>query len=104
MTIFHPNSGIEPCVQSFAKAGQERAVAFSFILNEEPWLPFVSCADFKFAALAIQSRLTAELIDDWLAFNQQTADESKHLGFRSHKDLYEALDMVSSLLTPVCTD
>jgi len=53
MTVFHPSSGIEPRILSFAEAGQERAVAFSFIPNEEPWLPFVSRADFEFSALAV---------------------------------------------------
>lgn len=100
-TIFHPSSGREPRIQSFVEAGKDRTVACSVIPDERPWFPFVSRIDFEFAALAVRSRLTAELIDDWLAFHQRTAEESKCPSFRRHEDLYEALDMASSLLTPV---
>lgn len=103
-TVFHPSSGRSSRIQSFTEAGKERAVACLPIPNEQPWLPFISRIDFEFAALAVRSRLTAELINDWLAFLQRTANESKHPSFRSHTDLYEVLDMASSLLTPVRTD
>lgn len=98
-TEYHPNSGRPTSVENFSAFG--RAATQPILNDDEPWLPFTSHADFRFASLAHKAALNKNQTDELLELIWDIIDGRAKLTFRSHSDVSKAWDRAATQLTPV---
>jgi hypothetical protein len=72
-------------------------------LDGEPWRPFSSREDFKFAEFVHDAKLNRKQIECLIELLQRCQEEPGSFTLKSYSDLKGASDRASKLLTPVLT-
>jgi hypothetical protein len=99
-TEYHPRSGRLNRIENFEDY-KERTTTNMPSPPTNPWRPFQSKLDFKFAELALEACLTKKQVEKFISIVNRCSTGEEHLNIGSHKQLCEAWDQASSLLTPV---
>jgi hypothetical protein len=99
-TEYHPNSGHATVTEPFSAFSRSYS-APKYIVDNEPWRPFLTSGDFEFAELAHQAALSKDQTNKLLAFIQKVTSGEAKLTFRSHTDVTKAWARAATQLTPV---
>ena len=96
---YHPKSGRLPTVNRFSAF--TRTASLHQFRDKEPWRPFQSETDFKFAELAHQAALNKEQVETLLCIIQDITSTGAKLTFRNYGDVHTAWQNAAEQLTPV---
>ncbi|KIM78816.1 hypothetical protein PILCRDRAFT_10760 [Piloderma croceum F 1598] len=98
-TEFHPHSGRETIIVSFAEYGRAEKSRLLPPRDNEPWRPFRERIDFEFAEFAVQSGLTGREVDAALALHRRSGIGGSKITISSQKEMYDLIDEASVVLT-----
>ncbi|KAG6914712.1 hypothetical protein DXG01_015761 [Tephrocybe rancida] len=84
-TMFHPSSGLPPKIKPFETYGIRPA--YSAPVDDQPWLPFHSDCEFKFAEILLASALSNKHIDELIAVVHSLRDPQITFEVKSHEDI-----------------
>lgn len=102
-TEYHPSSGREPLHQAFDEFRLDaHDTAEALPVNEEPWHPFASRADFEFAEIALDAALNKSHIDGLLSLIAHIAGGQVKITLTNDADFRQALRSASTQVTMVC--
>lgn len=99
-TEFHPHSGRPIAVKTFSAYGSGSGPR-SPVVDDTPWHPFTSRADFEFAEFTHKVVLNKDQTNELLKFIWRVADGHTKFSFHMHTDVMTAWARASSQMTPV---
>ena len=101
-TEYHPNSGRAPAIETFSTFGCSRPTPGpESIVDDKPWHPFTSRADFEFAELAHQAALNKDQTDRMLQLIWRIVEGNTKFTFKSHLEVSRAWAQAAHQMTPV---
>jgi len=100
-TEYHPSSGRPTQVDSFDDFGKTDFITLPPILNQKPWLPFHSQAEYTFAEIALQSAMSNKQLDALIKVVHTLMKGKEHFELKSHCDVQDLWNRASDSLTPV---
>jgi len=71
------------------------------ILNQKPWLPFHSQAEYTFAEIALQSAMSNKQLDALIKVVHTLMKGKENFELKSHCDVQDLWNRASDSLTPV---
>ncbi|KAF8834824.1 hypothetical protein BDN67DRAFT_992580 [Paxillus ammoniavirescens] len=98
-TEYHPKSGRVTIIDPFSTFSRSRS-APPPVVDDEPWHPFTSRADFEFAEIAHKSALSKEQTDNLLHLIWRILARNTGFTLKSHTDVSDAWTRASMQLTP----
>jgi hypothetical protein len=100
-TEYHPHSGRPPCLENFENYRERIVLTDTTHFSADPWRPFQSKLDFEFAELALEASLSKRQVEKMISIILRTQSGEDRFNIHSHRQLSEAWDQASALLTPV---
>lgn len=103
--VYHPHSGKAPEIVSLdSHTPSGPAVAENTTLDDRPWAPFRSRADFEFAESAVNEKLSRKAVDVHLTgMHGSWSRDGSNVSFRDYNDLRYSLDAARDFVTDVST-
>ncbi|KAG1739543.1 hypothetical protein EDB19DRAFT_1928076 [Suillus lakei] len=99
-TEYHPSSGRELLHQAFDEfRANAHDTAEPLPVDEEPWHPFASRADFEFAEIALDAALNKSHIDGLLSLIARIAGGQVKITLKNDADFRQALRSASTQVT-----
>jgi hypothetical protein len=100
-TEYHPRSGCPTLFQAFDEF-RVPPEAQQVPIDEKPWHPFRSRADFEFSEIALDAALNKSQIDALLNLILRVSQGHAEITLKNEADLSKAWDNAAAELTPVC--
>ncbi|KIJ98243.1 hypothetical protein K443DRAFT_133505 [Laccaria amethystina LaAM-08-1] len=99
-TEYHPHSSRITRIDHFNEYGFPPAEAPKPKTLDEPWHPFRSCIDFKFAEIALKSHLNKKTVNTLIKILHACSSGAAKFTLNSHDEMWEILQGASNKLTP----
>jgi hypothetical protein len=100
---YHPSSGREPLHQAFNEFRVNvHDTTEGLPIDEEPWRPFSSRGDFKFAEITLNASLNKSHIDGLLSLIARIATGQVRITLKNDTDFCNVLCGATTQVSPVC--
>lgn len=99
---YHPRTGRPTRLHSFEEYKSERQEPDPDALDDQPWKPFRSRADFEFAELTLEARMNRGQIDRLIAIVDSIVTRQSAFSFKGYSDVDAAWQLASAKHPTVC--
>ncbi|KAI8993803.1 hypothetical protein BD414DRAFT_456923 [Trametes punicea] len=89
MTEYHPRAQRPPVVEHFEDFRRDHPPVDLRALDPEPWRPFRSLVDFKFAELTLECGLNKSEVTKLLQLIHEIVEDPSKFTFKSHRDIMD---------------